>query len=104
MHNNKNNYIINFILAIILVIIIYSLLNFKNTQSVESIKYTHQSSKVMCPMHPGYQMKPKCPICSQRPTCPCASREGFEPEINYNDKISFTNYLNNVYKQQFKKE
>ena len=76
-----------------------------------SLITSKKNTQQMCPMHPMYYMGHRCPMCSMKsmntyqmnPNCPCASREGFEPEIDLKNKISFTDYLNNVYKQQFRK-
>jgi len=73
------NCIFKIILAILVIAIIYNILNTNKNSQPQPLRVYKQS-------------------------CPCVNREGFEPEINYNNKISFTDYLNNVYKQQFRKE
>ena len=80
MHKNC---IFKIILAILVGYFVYNLLTVENTKNEEQLKKKVQQNK---------------------PLCPCANREGFEPEINFSDKISFTDYLNKIYKQQFKKD
>lgn len=78
MHKNC---ILKIVLAILIVYIIYNLLTVKNLKDKKQLK-----------------------VQQKQHLCPCSNREGFEPDINFSDKISFTDYLNKIYKQQFKKD